>query len=81
MDATHSTAAAEICDAIKRQVTGSVLWESSIRKLVEMGVDTFVEVGPGKALTGMVGRIDGNVRALSTGTVEGIQATCEALGL
>ena len=37
-------------------------------------------VGPGKALTGLVGRIDGSVRALSTDTVEGIQATCDALG-
>ena len=81
VDATPRTAAVDIRAALKAQVTGSVLWDTSIRKMVAMGVDTFIEVGPGKVLTGLVGRIDGNVRALSTGTVEGIAATCEALGL
>jgi len=79
VDAMPRTKGEEIREALKKQVTGSVLWESGIRKMVEMGVDTFVEVGPGKVLTGMVSRIDPSVRALATGTVEGIDAVCAAL--
>lgn len=43
--------------ALEAQVTAPVLWEDSVLRLVELGVDTFVEVGPGKVLTGLVKRI------------------------
>jgi [acyl-carrier-protein] S-malonyltransferase len=42
---------------LARQVTAPVLWEDSVRRLVELGVGTFVEVGPGRVLTGLVKRI------------------------
>jgi [acyl-carrier-protein] S-malonyltransferase len=40
-----------------KQVTGAVLWEQSVRHLVDLGVDTFIECGPGKVLTGLVKKI------------------------
>jgi [acyl-carrier-protein] S-malonyltransferase len=48
----------ELSRNLVRQVTSSVLWEQSIRNLLEQGVDTFIELGPGKALTGFMRRID-----------------------
>jgi [acyl-carrier-protein] S-malonyltransferase len=46
-----------IVESLVRQVSGAVLWEQSIRYLAEQGVDTFVELGPGKVLTGLVKKI------------------------
>ena len=43
--------------ALVEQVSGAVLWEQSVRYLLELGVDTFVECGPGKVLTGLVKKI------------------------
>lgn len=45
-------------DALVRQVTGAVKWEQSMRVLIAQGVRTFVEVGPGKVLCGLMRQID-----------------------
>lgn len=45
-------------DALLRQVTGAVQWEKSMRALIAAGVETFVEVGPGKVLCGLMRQID-----------------------
>ena len=55
---------AEIRDALTRQMASPVLWEDSMRRLIANGVTTFVELGPGGKLTGMMGRIDPTVRRL-----------------
>lgn len=44
----------EIAALLERQLCDSVRWEQSIRKMTEMGVDTFIEIGPGRTLSGMV---------------------------
>ena len=46
------------CDALIRQVTGAVRWEQSMRLLISQGVETFLEVGPGKVLCGLMRQID-----------------------
>lgn len=48
-----------------QQVTGAVRWQASIEKLIQLGVDTFIELGSGNVLTGMMKRIDKKVRALT----------------
>ena len=45
--------AEEIKEALRRQVAGAVRWADSMRRLAEAGCDTFIEAGPGRALTGM----------------------------
>jgi [acyl-carrier-protein] S-malonyltransferase len=52
-------------DALVRQVTGSVRWLDSIRLLIDHGVQTFVEVGPGKVLCGLLRQIDRSRTALN----------------
>lgn len=56
-----------------RQVQSSVYMEDSIRKMVSMGVDAIVEIGPGKALSGFVRRIAPDMRIISAETVEDVE--------
>lgn len=56
---------AEIKDLLVRQVSTSVLWEDCVRTLIEKGVDTFIEIGPGKVLSGFIKKIDKEVRILN----------------
>jgi [acyl-carrier-protein] S-malonyltransferase len=70
-------------DAIKRllvaQVTGTVRWRESVTAAVEMGVDSFVELGTGKVLSGLVKRIAPDVRALNAGSPAEIEALLKVL--
>jgi [acyl-carrier-protein] S-malonyltransferase len=54
------------------QVTSAVRWVSTIQYLSEQGVDTFVEIGPGNVLAGLVKRIAPNASVVSIGTPEQI---------
>ncbi len=50
---------------LSAQICNPVRWEKSIRNMIDSGVDTFIEIGPGKTLTNMIGKIDANVKAYS----------------
>ncbi len=71
-------------DDIKRilveQVSNSVKWEASIRKMIEDGVDTFVEVGPGKALSGFIKKISKDVAVYNVEDMASLEKTLEGLG-
>jgi [acyl-carrier-protein] S-malonyltransferase len=72
--------AADACrDGLVRQVSGTVRWQESVERLVREGVDTFVEVGPGAVLSGLVKKIDKNVRVLSVEDPASLEATAAAL--
>ena len=51
----------EIKRLLVDQVSNSVLWEDSVKRMIDMGVDTFIEVGPGKSLSAFVKKIDKNI--------------------
>ena len=55
-------------DLLVQQVSGSVRWQQSVETMIREGVDTFVEIGPGKTLTGFLRKIDKNVRSYHIGT-------------
>ena len=55
------TEGGKIRDLLIRQVTGSVLWEDSVRKMINDGIGEFIEVGPGRVLSGLIKKIDPNV--------------------
>jgi [acyl-carrier-protein] S-malonyltransferase len=63
---------------LKLQVMSSVLWETIIRNMIKDGVDTFVEIGPGKVLSGFVKKID---RKLTVINVEDISSLNKAVAL
>jgi [acyl-carrier-protein] S-malonyltransferase len=55
----------EVKDALIKQVSSPVKWEDSIRRLASQGITTFIEVGPGKALSGFIKKIDRSFKALN----------------
>ena len=67
VDARLATRPADIRDCLIRQVTGPVRWVECIQLLVREGATHFIEVGPGKVLTGLMRQID---RTPATGNVE-----------
>ncbi|MDH7571825.1 MAG: malonyl CoA-acyl carrier protein transacylase, partial [Armatimonadota bacterium] len=71
--------AAEIRGALQAQVTGSVRWEDSVRRMAADGVTRFVEVGPGNVLSGLVRRILPDAQMLGAGDAAGVAAAVEAL--
>jgi [acyl-carrier-protein] S-malonyltransferase len=66
-------------DALVRQVTGSVKWDQSMRLLIAKGIQTFVEVGPGKVLCGLMRQIDRSKTALNAGDEASLQKALEQL--
>ena len=63
VDAMPHTDPEEIKQNLIAQLTSSVRWTKSVQNMIADGADEFVECGPGKALRGMIGRIDKNVKA------------------
>jgi [acyl-carrier-protein] S-malonyltransferase len=61
------------------QVTSSVRWEDSMRHLISQGFTRFIELGPGKALSGFMKRTDSNVQMLNVADVPSLDATAKAL--
>jgi [acyl-carrier-protein] S-malonyltransferase len=68
-------------DALIRQVTGSVKWEQSMRLLIAQGVDTFVELGPGKVLCGLMRQIDRSQKCVNVADEASLQKTLEQIAL
>jgi len=66
-------------DALVRQVTGAVKWDPSVRLLMTKGIQTFVEVGPGKVLSGLMRQIDRSKTSLNVRDEASLQKTLEAL--
>ena len=65
VDADTVTSGEEAREALVRQVSLAVRWEESVRLLIEEGVNTFVEVGPGRVLVGLLRQIERSVGALN----------------
>ena len=63
-NATGEPYAGDAAALLARQIASPVLWEKTVRGMIEAGVVAFIEIGPGKTLTNMVRKIDPNVRAI-----------------
>ncbi len=63
-----------------KQVSSSVRWEDSIRRMIADGADTFVEVGPGKALSGFIKKISKEVRVFNVEDMASLEKTLQGLG-
>ena len=77
--ADYVKSAEEIKLLLIRQVSSSVLWEKSIRRMLSDGVDTFIEVGPGKALSGFMRKISKEVTVLNVEDMKSLEATLAAV--
>jgi [acyl-carrier-protein] S-malonyltransferase len=78
-DAEITTDGNEARESLIRQVTLPVRWEESVRELVDQGVNTFVEVGPGRVLTGLLRQIDRSVHVFNVEDEKSLHSTLERL--
>ncbi len=74
------TTAAAARDALIRQVTGTVRWVDCVKVLVGGGAEVFIEVGPGKVLSGLMKQIDPAQRALNVEDAASLEKTLAELG-
>ena len=79
VDAEPKRAAADAIEALVRQVSAPVRWEDVIRRLASEGVTTYVEVGPGTVLSGLVRKIHKEARVFSFGTPDDLAPLEEGL--
>ena len=61
-----------IKELLSKQISNPVLWEEIIKNMINSGVDTFIEIGPGRTLTNMIGKISSDVKAYSISNLEQI---------
>ncbi|MND99619.1 Malonyl CoA-acyl carrier protein transacylase [compost metagenome] len=69
----------EISRLLVEQVYSPVLWADSVAWLISQGVDTFVELGPGSVLTGLIKKIDKSVRTFNVNGLDSLEQTTEVL--
>ncbi|MEH7480581.1 ACP S-malonyltransferase [Neobacillus drentensis] len=79
VSAESISSASVIKDKLIEQLYSPVQWEDSVRKMIDLGVDTFIEVGPGKVLSGLIKKIDKTVSTYSVSDEESAQAVIDAL--
>ena len=73
--------AGDIRASLVRQLPSSVLWEDSVKAMAATGVKTFVEIGPGTVLTGLIRRIVPDATTLNVNDPKSLEATRAVLGL
>src|SRR3989449_331413 len=79
VDADTIASGDEAREALVRQVTMPVRWEESVRLLIDEGVNTFVEVGPGRVLSGLLRQIERSVATLNVEDEKSLAATVEKI--
>ncbi len=79
VDAEAVESGDEARESLIRQVTTPVRWLESVREMIDLGVNIFVEVGPGKVLSGLMRQIDRSVRVLNVEDAATLQSTIEKI--
>jgi [acyl-carrier-protein] S-malonyltransferase len=79
VEARATTAPDQLRDALVRQVSAPVRWVESMELLVQQGIETFVEVGPGKVLSGLMRQINRDVKMLNVEDAASLEVTKAAL--
>jgi [acyl-carrier-protein] S-malonyltransferase len=79
VDAEPKRDAASAIDALVSQVTAPVRWEQVVRRLASEGVDTYLEVGSGSVLSGLIRRIDRSARVLPVSDLESVDEAVSSL--
>jgi len=80
-DAKFIRTAAELRTSLIKQISSPLFWEDSIKHMVSDGYDTFIEIGPGKVLSGLVKRIAKDAKVLNVEDQKSMSDTLSALGL
>lgn len=78
--ADYVTAPDQIRELLIRQVSAPVRWEESVRRMVADGVDTFIELGPGRALSGFVKKVDRKLKVLNVEDAQSLGKVLDSCG-
>lgn len=81
VEADYVTESTNVKDLLARQVSGTVRWRETMEKMLADGVDTFIEVGPGKTLAGFLKKMSRDVKVMNVETVDNLDAVLAELGL
>ncbi len=81
VDAAEITSGTAVRDSLTRQVSSPVRWLESIELMIGNGSDTFVEVGPGKVLSGLLRQISREVRSLNVEDADSLKVAGKGLGI
>ena len=79
VNAQFVTTAEPVKDLLTRQVSSSVRWQQSVEAMINDGVDTFIEIGPGRTLAGFMKKISKEVKTMNEEKLEDIEKVAEAL--
>lgn len=79
VDAIANESSQTVCDKLTQQVSSPVRWLESVQNLIAAGVDNFVEVGPGKVLSGLVRQINRDVRCTNVDSFESLRNSLETI--
>ena len=66
-----------IKDLLEKQVSSSVMFEQSVKNMIADGVDTFIEIGPGRTLSGLVKKTDRNVSVMNINCIDDLKKLIE----
>jgi [acyl-carrier-protein] S-malonyltransferase len=80
VNALDVTEKAPIKTLLRDQVSSSVCWQQSVEKMIGYGVDTFIEIGPGKTLSGFMKKINKEVKCMNIDKLADLDKVLEALG-
>ncbi len=78
--ADYVTDKEQVKDLLERQISSSVRWQQSVERMVKDGVDTFIEIGPKKTLTGFLKKIAPEVKGYNVETIADLEKLVEVLG-
>lgn len=78
--ADYVTDKEQVKDLLERQISSSVRWQQSVERMVKDGVDTFIEIGPKKTLTGFLRKIAPEVKGYNVETIADLEKLVEVLG-
>ena len=73
MTADYVRDKADVKPLLEKQVSSSVKWQQTIERMLADGVDTFVEIGPGKTLSGFMRKINRDVKVINIEKVEDLE--------
>lgn len=79
VNANYIDSSLEVKDLLYRQVMSSVLWEQTIRKMISDGVSNFIEIGPGRTLSGFVKKIDRSLLIYHVENLASLEATASGM--
>jgi [acyl-carrier-protein] S-malonyltransferase len=79
VDADVNRSSSAVAEALKRQVSSPVKWLQSIEKLRSLGVGKFIEIGPGKVLSGLLRQIDRDATGANVEDAASLRSTLETL--